>query len=323
MDEKGIMRELYEDKLKNLNIKEKGNKIAFADELCGCRILVYKDTLPSDMMKALTPAYIIVAGEFIGIKAFKCAFIEDKHAFAFSYKRFPEFWSIFRRCFDDVKMAYEYIDLSLLNTETRKAELKGGKIEFSSKVTCDSNISKLQSLRDNPNVLFILDKRTNTLHDKSCEELNTIPFEYLEVFQGYLFEEYKYCKNCRDRFHIRLACGDDFKHFSTYKRFLSDGGLSEVDIEYYIRQRDFNMRFAGPDLLQIKSNEDTWQIKKNSERSYTLMHNNYAVTDSGERMIGKPSNYHIQCHGKSLMKLFDRLCFYSYEKHLEAAAMTY
>ena len=319
MDEIKNLRNKYEDQIPYMSIKGDGIKVVFADELSGCRILVHKDALPAPLMQKLVSAYIITAGEFMGVKAFKCAYIEDEHAFTMSYKRFPEFFGYFKQCFGGIGNAFDYVDLSLLNTETRKAEFKNGEFVFSAKDSHDLGRSKLQSLRDNPDVLFMLDKKTNVLHDKSCKELDNVPFEDLEVFRGELFEEHRFCRNCRDRLHIRLACGDDFKHYSLYKRFFSDGGLSEVDIEYYITQYDFNMSFAGPNILQVKVNDDTWQIRKNSNKNYTLLHNNYSIADSGQRLIGNIKNFHVQCQGKSLEKIFDRICSYSYDKHLEAA----
>lgn len=321
MSTQTMMRDLYDDRICDLKNKEKAAHIAFIDEVLGCRILVFKEPLPKKILQKLVPAYIIAAGKYPEIKAFKCAYVEDEQIYTFSWKRFPDFWQVFRKCFDNTEKALDRIDLSLLNTDTRKAELKGKEIVFTSRNIRQSDKSKLQSLRDNPDVLFIRDTKTNILHDKSCEDLDKIPFENLEVFQGSLIEEYHYCRHCRDRSHIRLACGDDFKHFSMYKRFLKDGGLSEYEIECYTRQNDFHMRLVGSDTLQIKANEDTWQIIKTRKHRYTLMHNNYCISDAGERLISGNKEFHVQCHHYILEPLFEKLSSYSYEKYHETAEL--
>jgi len=129
--------------------------------------------------------------------------------------------------------------------------------------------------------------------------------------------EVKYCDECRERLHIRLACGDDFKHADNYLAFFRSGGLSEDAIEQYIRHRNFQMRFLElGKVLQVKVDDDTWKIVRNAAKSYSLYHNNYEVLDDGTRLFSK--QFHSQCGGKDLNRLFKVICQYSYEKHLEA-----
>lgn len=181
--------------------------------------------------------------------------------------------------------------------------------------------SKLQSWRDNPDILFIFDTKTNTIHDKTCEHLNRIPMHWLKPFEGYLLG-INYCDNCREYLHIRLACGDDFKRCNVYKYFLHKGKLSQSSLENFVRHRNFRMRLISPESLEIKVNEDTWIINRDGDGSYTLMHNNYFKLDDGNRIVseGRNAKFHLQRRSRRLYPLFDSICRYSYGEHPQYTA---
>lgn len=124
-------------------------------------------------------------------------------------------------------MLDEQVDLSLYITETRGAGIVNNKIEVFGKQPdreMQQLISKRTSAMDNKKLIYIFDSNGGPVHDKSCELVKKISNEAFRAL-AVMPEDRGVCKECRRRLYVRLACGDDFKNFEIYNRFMREGRL--------------------------------------------------------------------------------------------------
>lgn len=151
------------------------------------------------------------------------------------------------------------------------------------KTNKSQNISereKLARLRksklDDINNKFAIDKRNNILHDRACACVKNIPDKYFAMSKTYV-HKMKTCPKCRDTALIRKCAksADDIKLVAT---FFNKVNATHQDIYSLCKKSKITIRAVSTKILEIKLNEDSWQIEISSDGYYrSLMHNNYII----------------------------------------------
>lgn len=215
--------------------------------------------------------------------------------------------------------ANEIINLDNLSTSKRVAYLKKNRLCYRVVEQSEETkrlLGRRQSLLDNPKMRCFYASSGGYVHDKDCELVQTIPLELFEASEK-APKHSEYCRKCKRRLLVRVACSPYVKQVPSCVHFLKDIRISNKRLEKAILGDDMKFNFQSPSEFYIKCNEDTWMIDGSDKSNLKLFHNNYAVMDETTRCI--LSGYHNQNQdGKDFKYMIDYITDYTWEKHLEA-----
>ena len=125
------------------------------------------------------------------------------------------------------------------------------------------------------------------------------------------------CKVCRRRAYVRQACGDDFKNYEIYNRFITKGAMSQTALERFVRDYGGRMFMEAANLMRVRCGQDTWKIEIQEKGQIVLYHNNYVMINDEERYI--TDGFHLQhITAVKLDYLFKYIEKYTWQGHLEA-----
>lgn len=178
--------------------------------------------------------------------------------------------------------------------------------------TVRERISYLGKIRGDEDIRYV--RITDTIHDKSCRQLNVVNDKNLIELERYdrLLSQ---CSDCAMRSYIRVGCLD-FDRITFYEKVYKQGKVS-VDIlkEMYV-DNGMTTHFEN-NTLHIHYKEDDWKIEFDTYSAFKrafLFHNNYYVDENGKRFIRE--GYHKQIkEWTSTADIMMLIKNYSYEEH--------
>lgn len=305
-----------------------------------CTIVPYRGSLKEHLEDRGTAATAYI--EFYNEqnhtrKKIKVEFNDEDSRIYIAEKEFNRTWKMIAQRIFGVKMMRAYrsgkpvpdfssveaqLDLSLYETESRRAILERGQLKLVGKPVSEEQkqlMMKRSSAMDNKKIVYVYSATDSKVHDKACPLVKQISNQDFRASET-LPEGRWLCLNCRMMMVVRRGCGDDFKHYDLYKRFFQRGGIRVEAVEELVDQYGARIRMEDPDTLWIKCREDQWKIILNEDRKVTLLHNNYMMLDETQRYI--LGGYHNQTpSGNAAMSYaFKLIENYTWEGHLAAKA---
>ena len=216
-------------------------------------------------------------------------------------------------------MLDERVDLSLYRSQTIDAKIEKGRIVTFPKEPDEATkllISKRASAMDNRKLCYVFDANDSLVHDKSCRLVKDISNEAFRAAET-IPEGRVLCKACRRRVYVRQACGDDFKNYEIYNRFLTKGAMSQTALERFVGDYAGRMFMEAANLMRVRCGQDTWKIEIQEKGQIVLYHNNYVMINDEERYI--TDGFHLQnITAIKLDYLFNYIEKYTWQGHLEA-----
>ncbi len=163
---------------------------------------------------------------------------------------------------------------------------------------------------DDDSIHYILDKKTNLLHEKSCCNISKIADAHFIVsdFTG----SEMLCPQCCSATLLRKAgCADVKKAVKTFAEF----GANYKTIRDLVQVNNAQISFikTDPNIICIKVREDRWRIERQSNSRVTLWHNNYIVKEDFSRRF--EIDYHIQKKEISFCQAIAIICDYDWSMH--------
>lgn len=213
----------------------------------------------------------------------------------------------------------ERVDLSLVENPSRNAEIgQSFTIEYKGKevdIETQRMISKRASAMEDNQMRFVYAKSDRYVHDKSCQLVEQIKYWDFGALEE-LPKDREFCPHCKRKSLIRNAIKYDTKRFAWYQSFFEKGRISNRVLEKFLYGTDVKLHMDTMDELIIKCNEDTWYIRRNSQGTYSLYHNNYVMVGDRERYFTR--GIHLQKHHPlHLPGILAYIQTYDWQKHLE------
>jgi len=213
-----------------------------------------------------------------------------------------------------LKKANDIVDLSWYGHKNSVATLQAGKIKIRGKDFSEEEKrlrARRASAMDNPRILYIYREGDTVFHDKACKVVADFSDEEFRASET-IPDNMCRCRFCRHMSFIRTGCGDDFKHYAAYKRFLQeDGKLYDSELERYVEHSGGRFRLIDKNVMQLFCGEDTWRIARKDNGKYILYHNNYTVINESERLF--VDGFHTQnVQASSLRYLMNYISEYSW-----------
>ncbi len=193
-------------------------------------------------------------------------------------------------------MLDELVDLELLQSETKIAEWKNNRYEYSQRPKTEEQKrleGHRQSMLDNINIRFLYGENDKIYHDKACTNVRLIDLKDLRGRENPP-EGKVPCEDCYMDMLIRKGCVDDFKNVGLYKYFFKTGNISTGLLKQFLSGPNAGFRIESANNLRMTYGEDTWKIETDGRGNFIrLWHNNYKVDKKGKRHIDK-TEFHDQ-----------------------------
>jgi hypothetical protein len=171
-----------------------------------------------------------------------------------------------------------------------------------------------QRIMSDENIKYFYDGRTNTIHDKNCRHVRSIPDSEL-CYSSYYITDMRQCKECNMRAYIH-AGAKDYNNYGVYQQLFERMNADINTLRHiYI---DCGMKTeAFFNVLTIWNNEDTWKIEIIDKKGMVrLLHNNYHIDKTGKRCFDQ--GFHVQSDYLSCTRIdqaVDAIATYSFDMH--------
>lgn len=193
---------------------------------------------------------------------------------------------------------------------------QGGSVQAKSAPKAPAEPSAARkAIMSNSSVWYVMDGRSEILHEKSCPQIRDIPDEALIGVRRYDGNR-QMCAHCRRAGLIRTAIGGSARYLSAYVRFFDILGVSDAQLRRLILNNKTTFSFPAPDtnLLCAEVNDDRWLIERRSNGRVTLWHNDYQVLGDNTRYF--TGGFHEQLHRAHISRAIDTMCSYSWANHV-------
>ena len=171
----------------------------------------------------------------------------------------------------------------------RNYEIQNNAIKQKLNLTEEEKLDRLrqQKLTD-PALKCILDLENHIVHDRDCPYGREIKKEYFDASETRP-QGFRRCKHCFLNLLVRQILEND-QYTEQTAAFLRSIGATADRLLRFMQQNNVRLRYITGRILQIKVNEDTWQIRKEGN-SYLLFHNNYVFCGRERRLL---NDFHEQ-----------------------------
>ena len=330
-----MMKDELEHKSITHKIKRDGEGVCyfFPSDLAELTLMPYPESWEElAVQQTLQPANIRLRPENQGWYQFvPCRYNEKEGIVYISEENFNQYWKKVRYKLMEYYLGKKgvrtimneeldsQICLDAFWTQTSEARIIDAKIVIFARLPEEERLrlmSKRSSIMDNRKILYLFNQIGGPVHDKTCELVKSIS---LEDFRGAeeMPEGRGFCAKCRRRLHIRLAIGPDFKNCQIYESFLQRCGVSEMELEYFVRECGGKMFMESLQVMRLKCGEDTWKVERKEDGLLVLYHNNYIRIGEDERFI--TDGFHEQnVFAKRLNRILRYVEDYTWKGHLEA-----
>ncbi len=209
------------------------------------------------------------------------------------------------------------LDFSHIERYESKIRIVKGKIEYIGKELSDEEKkerSLRQSMLDNPKFKCYYALSGGAVHDKECEEIQSIPMGEFCASEK-LPADRKLCSKCKRKLLLRIACAPNTKQIPICERLLTRGKVQTGNLYRYVVEVGMKFHATTLDELTIICREDTWKVKY-LQGVMQLWHNNYIKVNDTERYI--TDGFHNQgVESKGVDFLLQYIQGYTWEKHLQ------
>lgn len=137
-------------------------------------------------------------------------------------------------------------------------------------------------------------RKSRILHDITCRHAYGIPYTEFDVLPKLTQKNIsgmKLCKECRRRMLVRSGMTGSERQLKEYLDFFEKVGATDRDLQRIVIDRKGCFTLLSDHLLELKVNEDTWQIGINGCGLF-LCHNNYHINKEGIRVF--ENTFHLQ-----------------------------
>ena len=171
----------------------------------------------------------------------------------------------------------------------RDFEVQNNAIRKKLNLTEDERLDRLRQRKlTDPALKCILDLEHRIVHDRDCPYGRDIPKEHFDASETRP-QGFKRCRRCFLDLLVRQALEND-QYTAQAAAFLRSIGTTADRFLRFMQQNEVRLRYITGRILQIKVNEDTWQIRKVGGR-FLLFHNNYVFCGRERRLL---NDFHEQ-----------------------------
>lgn len=181
------------------------------------------------------------------------------------------------------------------NTTAEKKTVKKSKPKKPTQTPAVTEASRHRSrLLGNPEYRYVYNKKTKMYHDRDCVRVKYIADAHFDMVKDFPANEHTFCWNCYRKALIRAGIGPHTKwlpvasvvldrlhaeNYDLHRLFVTNHG-SIVDVDW------------DQTAVCFQVGEDQWVVKKEVDGNNVLLHNNYEVVPSGERIFF--DGFHLQ-----------------------------